>query len=90
MIIPWPAKITGFFDSSINFKALSIFEFSANLGGLYPKISISFSQNLLSKSNCSVNTSLGISINTGPGLPVFAIMNASFKTLGISSALITK
>ena len=35
-------------------------------------------------------TSLGISISTGPGLPVVAIWKASLTTWGISDAFITR
>ena len=81
-ITPPPAKITGFLLSAIFFAAcLTCLRLPLSVG-LYPGRLIS---TLKFSSIKSVVISTGISIKTGPGLPVDAILKASFITLGKSS-----
>jgi hypothetical protein len=86
-MIPPPAKITGFLLSAILFAAcLTCFRLPL-IVGLYPGRFIS---TLKFSSIRSVVTSSGISIRTGPGLPVEATLKASFITFGSSLTSLTR
>ena len=89
IITPWPAKIIGFLALFIRSTDFSIWFWSTLRYGLYPGRLILESFEKSYSANSS-KTSLGISIKTGPGLPVRAIWKASWITDPISEAFITK
>ena len=85
MTVPPPASMTGFSEWSMVSIAFSTFTMSGSVHGWYPWIPNS-SGNTISASFCC--TSLGTSINTGPGRPVSAIKKLFATASGISAAVL--
>ena len=83
-LMPFPARIRGFFDFRTNSIVLVIFSFiesTSSFLGSYPLSSFSFNMNAC--------TSNGRSIHTGPCLPVVASCHARSKWYRISFGSIT-